>query len=549
MKRRPKIAVYMSCYNHEKYVGEAVDSILNQTYSNLELFIVNDGSTDGTGKILESYKDERVHYFDFKKNTKFVGAANFLQELIRDLDFDYIATIASDDMWEKDKLEKQVDILINHPEYKACFTWDKIIYSAERDEYKSNREYSHKENANRFDWMYYFYKHMNCLNACSMLMDKDCFYEIGRMNENFIQLGDFRAWVLLVEKYPFYLIKEELTIYRRHETNLSNQVVSVCMRTGNELYYIWREVLLPLKKEIFRRVFYRDLVYVRCDSLEDLLAEKFYILFCGAVLSNMKLQVAMDLYFYYCSNKRFVSILENKYSFSSKDFIALTGNAGLEYAINAFVGNEVIHQEIEDVNWYSPGIILLDAIEKQELNEKTLMEYRYTTLLDIYGQTRTYDEGDEQFLNVKRTISKLRSLTNHGDKRKVLFIIAVNSSYDIQNCVREDALKVDLVHVGFVPEKVSSFTEKFAPPECDQFLNIEIYDEKEHCLRFFDELEEVDVIYFVDCLGADYECEDMLAACPLSVEYNCVLHNDIYQKLVREGARSLGVMNKIKIYE
>lgn len=204
----PKVLIYMCCYNHEKFVREAMDSIIGQTYRNWELFVVNDASTDDTGKILASYQDERVHFFDFATNTKFVGASNFLQDLMKDVEADYIATMSSDDKWELDKLECQIKTLQNHPEYKACFTWDKILFEYDDKTYKSRTDYSHRENKNRYEWFLQFFLYGNCLNACSMLMDKTVFYELGRMNQSFFSLADYRLWIRLVSKYPFYLEKK-----------------------------------------------------------------------------------------------------------------------------------------------------------------------------------------------------------------------------------------------------------------------------------------------------------------------------------------------------
>lgn len=115
--------------------------------------------------------------------------------------------MASDDMWREDKLEKQICFLTEHPEYKACFTWDKIIFSAERNEYRGNKDYSHKENASRFDWLYYFFCVGNCINCNSMFMEKEVFFEIGGVNNYYLQLADYRAWMKLAERYPFYLMK------------------------------------------------------------------------------------------------------------------------------------------------------------------------------------------------------------------------------------------------------------------------------------------------------------------------------------------------------
>ena len=67
--KKGKVAVFMCCYNSEKFVAEAIETILNQTYSNWELWVANDGSTDSSAEIISSYKDDRIHFYNFKENT------------------------------------------------------------------------------------------------------------------------------------------------------------------------------------------------------------------------------------------------------------------------------------------------------------------------------------------------------------------------------------------------------------------------------------------------------------------------------------------------
>jgi len=550
MKNNPKIAVYMSCYNHEKYVGMAVESVLQQTYSNLEFFIVNDGSTDGSGKILESYTDERIHYFNFKKNTRFVGASNFLMKVMKEQDVDYIACIASDDMWEQDKLEKQVSFLLSHPEYKACFTWDRIEYGAGWAGKRFDEQYSHKKNKSRFDWLYYFFWNGNCMNACSMLMEKEIFYKIGGMNQNYLALGDYRAWMLLAERYPFYLMESELTIYRRHGTNLSNYSVEKEIRETNELYKIYHEVMLGMDKDTFRRAFYHELIYTQCNSPEELLAEKFIVLL-NHFLNFGFMQVAMDIYFDNSENESFISILEDQYFYDSVNFINFTGNAGMVLAANAIEGKAVVPWSAEKIAQRGPGIVLLNAIDEQKLNEETLSSYRYTTLLDLYVQSLKYEEGERQFLAIKRWLGQLRTARMRQAKRSILFIMDGDSPRNLSDIIEELQLeKESELAVAFVYKKEYYFTDhpvQSGPRQLPEGMRcINLYNETEHCLYFLEELgEKADVIYYIDCLGEEYECEDMLAGYPLHIQCNCILPRDLYEKLVQQKAKSLSIMEEI----
>jgi glycosyltransferase involved in cell wall biosynthesis len=114
------VSVLMSSYNHEKYIAEAIESVLNQTIQDFELIIVDDGSTDNSRQIIENYskKDRRIKASFHTQNLGIPSTAN---DCLRQVSGEYIAYIGSDDLWVKNKLEKQLQILKDNK--------DKLIWS------------------------------------------------------------------------------------------------------------------------------------------------------------------------------------------------------------------------------------------------------------------------------------------------------------------------------------------------------------------------------------------------------------------------------------
>jgi glycosyltransferase involved in cell wall biosynthesis len=108
MGAAPLISVIMPAYNAEKYIQEAIDSILNQSHSNLELLIFNDGSSDSTRKIIDSYSDERIKKIFADKNSGVVAARNHCIDLAKGK---YIALMDADDIASHDRFEKQLALL------------------------------------------------------------------------------------------------------------------------------------------------------------------------------------------------------------------------------------------------------------------------------------------------------------------------------------------------------------------------------------------------------------------------------------------------------
>ena len=120
------VSVILPVYNGGGFIGEAINSILNQTYNNFELVIINDGSIDDSEKVIKEFKDDRIRYFSFGENRGLVASLNFGIEKAQGK---YIARIDADDISATNRLEEQVNFFENSPEYVILGTSVELIPS------------------------------------------------------------------------------------------------------------------------------------------------------------------------------------------------------------------------------------------------------------------------------------------------------------------------------------------------------------------------------------------------------------------------------------
>ena len=109
--QKPKVSILMTVYNHQKYVIQAIRSILNQNYRNFEFIIFNNGSTDNTKNLITKIKDKRIKLFNLKKN---VGRTSCLNLGLKKCKGEYIAIQDSDDISKKNRISNQVNFLIKN---------------------------------------------------------------------------------------------------------------------------------------------------------------------------------------------------------------------------------------------------------------------------------------------------------------------------------------------------------------------------------------------------------------------------------------------------
>ena len=121
------VSVILPVYNGEKYVCRAVQSILDQTYKNFEILIINDGSTDNSSALLSQHKDPRVRLLDNETNIGLIGTLNRGLSLASG---EYIARMDQDDLSRSDRFERQIDFMRSHPDIGICGSWVTAVRSS-----------------------------------------------------------------------------------------------------------------------------------------------------------------------------------------------------------------------------------------------------------------------------------------------------------------------------------------------------------------------------------------------------------------------------------
>ena len=207
--KTPRISVLMPAYNSEKYIAEAIESILNQTYADFEFIIINDGSTDNTSKIVQEYakKDTRIKFVNHTKNKGLVGVLN---EGISLCSGEYIARMDSDDISLPLRFEKQIMYMDTNPECGVLGTYFKIFGDINQDIQKPI-------NVKTFDILSgAFVAHPTVMMRKSVI-DKYGF----RYDPNYKHAEDLELWSRMVFVTEIHNLPEILLNYRWADTNIS----------------------------------------------------------------------------------------------------------------------------------------------------------------------------------------------------------------------------------------------------------------------------------------------------------------------------------------
>lgn len=268
----PKISIITPAYNCEKYLEEAVDSVLAQAYEDWELLIIDDCSKDATYLRMQELakKDKRIRIFQNPHNS---GAAATRNNGIRKANGEWIAFLDSDDLWRPEKLERQMAVLRKHPEASFMFTGSAFI----EDDGMTIAHVLHvPEKINKRKLL-----GQNVISCSSVLIRKELMLEFPMPEEDGIH-EDFATWLAILSKIPYaYGVDEPLLVYRRALASKSGQknksahmnwqtYIKAGIPTGQRIFYMasytvhglykysllwWRSYRLMMRKERFKKLF------------------------------------------------------------------------------------------------------------------------------------------------------------------------------------------------------------------------------------------------------------------------------------------------------
>jgi glycosyltransferase involved in cell wall biosynthesis len=313
----PLVSVIIPVHNAEDVIENTLDSVLNQSYQNMEVIIVDDASTDSSREKIEAYEDSRLkkifletnHHVCYSGNIGFENATG-----------KYIALIGHDDCWRADKLEKQISFLEEHPSYGLTFTWVNII-----DENGENKNVENdifyktfrNDNFKKEYWNRRLIVKGNSFCAPSACIRSDILKRTGIYRYALVQLQDYDLWLRILRETEVYTIQEKLTYYRRFTQagkNVSDMNEKAKARDYHEKQWIQETYVKNLSSEEFTQIFNDDMKNKNVCDEKEILCEKAFFLW------NMGNCFAEKWFIELLEDMECQKILEEKYNFKLTDF-------------------------------------------------------------------------------------------------------------------------------------------------------------------------------------------------------------------------------------
>jgi glycosyltransferase involved in cell wall biosynthesis len=242
--KSPLVSVIIPAYNSEKFIGRAINSVLNQTFQDFELIIVNDFSTDGTEEVIRKFekKDKRIKYI--KHNINSGGPAKPLNTGIKKSKGNYIAILENDDEWFPRKLEKQIKLFENSSEKIGLVSCSVLIIELQKKIIKKYKNIPHKNNFEK------------ALSGCpvtslsSIVFKKNTINDCNFFDENIKIAADRDFYITVLKKYFLVFVEDVLLKYNIRNDSLSNNQEFLSQKIKEKIYIINKHKKDYLKEPI-----------------------------------------------------------------------------------------------------------------------------------------------------------------------------------------------------------------------------------------------------------------------------------------------------------
>ena len=210
----PKVSIIIPAYNAESTIRCTIESIQKQTFSDFELIVINDGSTDRTAEIIRGIKDSRIKLLCYKNGGLPVARNRGIQNATGE----YIAFLDADDLWTKDKLEKQLAVLEANPE--AGVAYSMTCYIDRQGNFLYNCNPVSFEGDVLEELLLTNFLH----NGSNPLIRQQAIKAIGKFDSSLKSSEDWDYYLKLAARYTFVVVPEYQILYRKTSTNMSSNV-------------------------------------------------------------------------------------------------------------------------------------------------------------------------------------------------------------------------------------------------------------------------------------------------------------------------------------
>ena len=356
MEFNPKVSIVIPVYNGSNYMKEAIDSAIVQTYKNIEIIVINDGSTDDgkTDEIAKIYGDKIRYYC--KENG---GVASALNLGIQKMTGEYFSWLSHDDVYLRNKIKNQINYLGTQTENNILLYCDSEIIDEKSNKIKDNilnRKYLNNT---------YMAILSTSIGGCSLLIPKKCFEVVGLFNESLKTTQDNELWLRIAKKgFKFKYLPEILLKSRSHDKQ-GSKIMKDCQNNEKDNFYLWAIDLLDNKLNNNYHEFNKLLLKKKCHKAHrELLAKKhrspiiinlkifYYKLITKDILKKCK---SIILLFSYIKDKykklffKSSDYWEKRYSLGKNSGVGSYGELAVYKAdiINSFIENQEIDSVME----------------------------------------------------------------------------------------------------------------------------------------------------------------------------------------------------------
>jgi glycosyltransferase involved in cell wall biosynthesis len=289
VNEKPKVSIIIPTYNRANLIGRAIQSVLDQTYKDFELIIVDDGSIDYTEDIIKEFqkKDKRIKYIRREKNRGGSAARNTGIKAARG---EYIAFQDSDDEWLPEKLEKQMNVFENAPAEVGVVYTGFLRIKNDKKTYTPSSWVTQKEGN--------IYKELlkgNFVTTQSIVMRKECFVKTGMFDENLPRLQDWELVIRLSKYYDFKCVDEPLMIsyYTSNSISANQNALMIARKLILEKYF---EDIKKNKKVLAKHYF--DIGFSLCSNGDFQEGKDYLIKAVKANPLNVKFLLVVFLSFF-----------------------------------------------------------------------------------------------------------------------------------------------------------------------------------------------------------------------------------------------------------
>jgi glycosyltransferase involved in cell wall biosynthesis len=207
------ISVIIPVHNRKDLLFEAIDSVLAQSFKDYEIIVIDDGSLAAQKLKAEDFHIDKLKYY-YRPHRGVAAARNFGVSVSSGK---YIAFLDSDDLWDKKKLEKQVNYLKKHPDLKICHSDEKWLRRGQHlNQLKKHQKHS--------GWIFDKCLPLCIISASSIIMEREVLQDLGGFDESLPVCEDYDLWLRMTLRYPVACLNEKLVVKRGgHADQLSQK--------------------------------------------------------------------------------------------------------------------------------------------------------------------------------------------------------------------------------------------------------------------------------------------------------------------------------------